>query len=83
MIVALVVLQKTHSLDVLGTDDPEGSEAALQQGDTFEYLLPDASFLLFGAFSQAGFDLRITNSEGITHTVADYYSYSPSPNLVI
>jgi len=77
------VLQKTHSLDVLGTDDPEGSEAALQQGDTFEYLLPDASFLLFGAFSQAGFDLRITNSEGITHTVADYYSYSPSPNLVI
>ena len=77
------MLQKTHSLDVLGTDDPEGSEAALQQGDTFEYLLPDASFLLFGAFSQAGFDLRITNSEGITHTVADYYSYSPSPNLVI
>ena len=77
------MLQKTHSLDVLGTDDPEGSEAVLQQGDTFEYLLPDASFLLFGAFSQAGFDLRITNSEGITHTVADYYSYSPSPNLVI
>ncbi|MCH1555477.1 MAG: hypothetical protein L7T26_04530, partial [Pseudomonadales bacterium] len=49
----------------------------------FEHQLPDASFLLYGSFSQQGFDLEITNPSGLKHTVADYFSFPTPPNLVI
>lgn len=45
--------------------------------------LPDASFLLYGTFSQDGFDLVITNPAGNKVTVADYFSFQPAPNLVL
>jgi len=48
-----------------------------------EYSLPDASFLLYGVFSQDGFDLVITNPAGDKVTVADYFSFEPPPNLVL
>ena len=45
--------------------------------------LPDASFLLEGQFERVGFDLVITNPDGVTFVVADYFSYSPPPNLML
>ncbi|MCH7743266.1 MAG: hypothetical protein IIB71_11455, partial [Proteobacteria bacterium] len=45
--------------------------------------LPDASFLLHGAFEQDGFDLIITNPAGEVFVVHDYFSFDPPPNLVI
>ena len=55
----------------------------LPRPGAFEHLLPDASFLLYGGFSQSGFDLEITNPEGITHVVPDYFSFPTPPNLMI
>jgi len=40
-----------------------------------EFILPDASFLLYGTFSQDGFDLVITNPAADKVTVADYFSF--------
>ncbi|MBT7796361.1 MAG: hypothetical protein HN556_05785, partial [Gammaproteobacteria bacterium] len=45
--------------------------------------LPDTSFLLEGQFERVGFDLVITNPDGVTFVVADYFSYSPPPNLML
>ncbi len=45
--------------------------------------LPDTSFLLEGQLEKVGFDLVITNPEGVTFVVADYFSYSPPPNLML
>ena len=53
------------------------------QSGTLEHLLPDASFLLYGVFSQSGFDLEITNPDGINHVVPDYFSFPTPPNLMI
>ncbi|MDE0759273.1 MAG: hypothetical protein OSB45_14020, partial [Pseudomonadales bacterium] len=48
-----------------------------------EFTLPDASFLLYGTFSQDGFDLVITNPVSDKVTVADYFSFDIPPNLVL
>ena len=63
----------------------QGSEEDVEvaQSGAFEHLLPDASFLLYGVFSQSGFDLEITNPDGITHIVPDYFSFPTPPNLMI
>ena len=53
------------------------------QSGILEHLLPDASFLLYGVFSQSGFDLEITNPDGINHVVPDYFSFPTPPNLMI
>ncbi|MBT3462085.1 MAG: cadherin-like domain-containing protein, partial [Gammaproteobacteria bacterium] len=53
------------------------------QSGAFEHLLPDASFLLYGVFAQSGFDLEITNPDGIAHVVPDYFSFPTPPNLMI
>ena len=45
--------------------------------------LPDTSFLLEGQFERVGFDLVITNPDGESFVVADYFSYSPPPNLML
>ena len=45
--------------------------------------LPDTSFLLEGHFEKVGFDLVITNPDGATFVVADYFSYIPPPNLML
>ena len=55
----------------------------VSQSGTLEHLLPDASFLLYGVFSQSGFDLEITNPDGINHVVPDYFSFPTPPNLMI
>jgi len=47
------------------------------------FQLPDATFLLRGAFEQDGFDLIITNPDGEVVVVNDYFSFEPPPNLVI
>ncbi|MBT5203546.1 MAG: cadherin-like domain-containing protein [Gammaproteobacteria bacterium] len=54
-----------------------------QAGVLPAFILPDASFLLYGSFSQDGFDLVITNPAGDKVTVADYFSFEPAPNLVL
>ena len=63
----------------------QGSEEDVEvaQSGAFEHLLPDASFLLYSVFSQSGFDLEITNPDGITHIVPDYFSFPTPPNLMI
>ncbi len=48
-----------------------------------QFQLPDASFLLHGAFEQSGFDLIITNPSGDVVTVDDYFSFNSPPNLII
>ena len=53
------------------------------QSGALEHLLPDASFLLYGVFAQSGFDLEITNPDGIAHVVPDYFSFPTPPNLMI
>ena len=55
----------------------------VSQSGALEHLLPDASFLLYGVFSQSGFDLEITNPDGINHVVPDYFSFPTPPNLMI
>ncbi|MFZ8974838.1 MAG: hypothetical protein ACO2ZD_12165, partial [Pseudomonadales bacterium] len=74
------MLKKTPSFQVEEIDQAaaENNVAAV-----FEHLLPDASFLLFGAFSQNGFDLVITNPEGQVVKVPDYFSFPTPPNLVL
>ena len=66
---------------------PTGEEAASIAPDQVGLLpafnLPDASFLLYGTFSQDGFDLIITNPAGDKVTIADYFSFEPAPNLVL
>lgn len=46
-------------------------------------MLPDASFLYYGSFEKVGFDLVITNADGETFTVEDYFSFIPPPNLML
>jgi VCBS repeat-containing protein len=48
-----------------------------------EFELPDVSYLLYGTLEQQGFDLVITNPEGDSVIVSDYFSFSPPPNLII
>ncbi len=66
-------------------ESPSDTEDQSKESEStiLEYLLPDASFLLFGTFSQSGFDLQITNPEGVLHTVPDYFSFPIPPNLMI
>ena len=45
--------------------------------------LPDTSFLLEGQFERVGFDLVITNPDGETFVVADYFSFQSPPNLML
>ena len=45
--------------------------------------LPDTSFLLEGQFERVGFDLVITNPDGLVFVVADYFSFTPPPNLML
>tara|TARA_B110001454_G_C12522579_1_gene351703 strand:- start:257 stop:559 length:303 start_codon:yes stop_codon:yes gene_type:complete len=44
-----------------------------------EFTLPDTSFLLYGTFSQDGFDLVITNPAADKIIVADYFSFNIPP----
>ena len=46
-------------------------------------LVPDASYLLAGEYSQSGFDLIITNPAGEQFVVADYFAQDPPPNLML
>jgi hypothetical protein len=66
-------------------ESPSDTEDQSKESEStiLEYQLPDASFLLFGTFSQSGFDLQITNPEGVLHTVSDYFSFPVPPNLMI
>ncbi|MBO6563696.1 MAG: hypothetical protein JJ956_03045, partial [Pseudomonadales bacterium] len=58
-------------------DDPQRSILS----DHPAVMLPDASFLYHGSFEKVGFDLVITNAEGTTFVVEDYFSFIPPPNL--
>ena len=51
--------------------------------EDYSVLLPDESFLLQGEFAQVGFDLVITNINGQSFIVEDYFSFDPPPNLMI
>lgn len=60
-------------------DDPQRSILS----DHPAVMLPDASFLYHGSFEKVGFDLVITNAEGTTFVVEDYFSFIPPPNLML
>ena len=51
--------------------------------ERYSVLLPDESFLLEGTFTQVGFDLVVTNINGHSFVVEDYFSFDPPPNLMI
>lgn len=59
------------------SDSPSGENISSHP----QFQLPDASFLLHGAFEQDGFDLIVTNPDGEVVVVHDYFSFDASARI--